>query len=69
MKALSQYLIRQAESSNMPQELIQGLRLNRNGEMRVPTEASSYRTWIESRIVSLVNKVVVNTNTPGGSAI
>jgi hypothetical protein len=31
--------------------------------------AQSSRQWIESRIISFINKEVVDINTPGGSTI
>lgn len=68
-KALSDYLINQAASSGMSDEFIKGLTLDANGNIMVPLAAQSSRQWIESRIVSFINKEVVDINTPGGSAI
>lgn len=68
-KALSDYLISQAMSSGMSDEVIDGFKLDENGEFRIPLAATSSRNWIESRIISYINKLVVDLNTPGGSAI
>lgn len=68
-KALSDYLISQAVSSGMSDEVIDGFKLDENGEFRIPLAATSSRNWVESRIISYVNKLVVDLNTPGGSAI
>jgi hypothetical protein len=68
-KALSDYLISQAVSSGMSDEVIDGFKLDENGEFRIPLAATSSRNWVESRIISYINKRVVDLNTPGGSAI
>jgi hypothetical protein len=68
-KALSDYLISQAVSSGMSDEVIDGFKLDENGEFRIPLAATSSRNWVESRIISYINKQVVDLNTPGGSAI
>lgn len=68
-KELSKYLIDQAMDNNMPQEFIEGLKLNSDGEFIVPLEASSNRNWIASRLISYVNKTVIDINTAGGAAI
>jgi hypothetical protein len=56
-------------SSGMSDEVIDGFKLDENGEFRIPLAATSSRNWIESRIISYINKLVVDLNTPGGSAI
>lgn len=68
-KALSDYLISQATSSGMSEEFIRGLSLDENGEFITPLAAMSSRQWVESRLISYINKEVVDINTPGGSAI
>lgn len=67
--ALSEYLIREATGTNMSQEVIDSLKLDKNGNFRAPIASLSVRNWIESKIVSLINKEVIDVNTPGGSAI
>lgn len=68
-EALSEYLVSQAVDSNMPESFIEGLGLDQNGEFIIPLEATSNRRWIESRLISYVNKTVVDINTHGGAAI
>lgn len=68
-KALSEYLVSQATNSNMPDSFIEGLQLDADGEFIIPLEANSNRRWIESRLVSYVNKTAVDINTKGGAAI
>ena len=53
----------------MSDEVIDGFKLDENGEFRIPLAATSSRNWVESRIISYINKQVVDLNTPGGSAI
>lgn len=67
--ALSEYLIREATGTNMSQEVIDSLKLDKNGNFRAPIASLSVRNWIESKIISLINKEVIDVNTPGGSAI
>ena len=43
--------------------------LDKNGNFRAPIASLSTRNWIESKIISLINKEVIDVNTPGGSAI
>lgn len=68
-KKLSKELVKEAMTSGMSQEVIYGLGLDENGEFRMPISALSSRNWIESRIISLVNKLCVDINTKGGAAI
>lgn len=68
-KKLSRYLIQQAQNTNMSSEIIDALRLDANGNFVAPIASLSTRNWIESKIISLINKEVIDVNTPGGSAI
>ena len=68
-KKLSKELVKEAMTSGMSQEVIYGLSLDEDGEFRMPISALSSRNWIESRIISLVNKLCVDINTKGGAAI
>lgn len=67
--ALSEYLIKEAIGTNMSQEIIDSLKLDKLGNFRAPIASLSVRNWIESKIISLINKEVIDVNTPGGSAI
>ena len=53
----------------MSQEIIDALKLDSKGNFKAPIAALSVRNWIESKIISLINKEVIDVNTPGGSAI
>lgn len=66
---LSQELIKEAKSSGMSEEIVNALSLNEDGDFNISISALSSRNWIESRIISLINKTVVDINTKGGSAI
>jgi len=68
-RQLSEYLISQAVSSGMSNEVIEGFKLDASGEFKVPLAATSSRRWVESRLISYVNKHAVDLNTPGGSAV
>lgn len=68
-KALSDYLVREAQGTNMSMEIVEALKLNKQGRLISPIASLSVRNWIESKIVSLINKEVIDVNTPGGSAI
>ena len=68
-KALSDYLMREAINTNMPSELIDGLRVDKNGNFIAPLASMSQRNWIESKIMSYLGKEIIDVNTPGGAAI
>lgn len=68
-KKLSKELVKEARQSGLSDEIVQCLTLDENGEFNMPVAALSSRNWIESRIISLVNKSVVDINTKGGAAI
>lgn len=68
-RALSNYLIQEAKGTNMSAEITEALALDKKGNFRAPIASLSTRNWIESKIISLINKEVIDVNTPGGSAI
>lgn len=68
-KALSNYLIQEAKGTNTSAEITEALALDKKGNFRAPIASLSTRNWIESKIISLINKEVIDVNTPGGSAI
>lgn len=68
-RALSEYLIQEARGTNMSAEVTEALALDKNGNFRAPIASLSTRNWIESKIISPINKEVIDVNTPGGSAI
>lgn len=67
--ALSRYLVEEATGNGMSQEIIDALKLDSKGNFKALIAALSVRNWIESKIISLINKEVIDVNTPGGSAI
>lgn len=67
--SLSNYLIKEAQGTNMSMEIVEALKLNTQGRLIAPIASLSVRNWIESKVVSLINKEVIDVNTPGGSAI
>ena len=68
-RKLSRYLIQQATNEGMSQEVIQALKVGKDGEFIAPIASLSVRNWIESKVVSLLGKRLIDVNTPGGSAI
>lgn len=66
---ISEVLTKDAESSNMNQNVLEGLQLNEKGQLLVPLSGMSDSSWIESRIVSLANKRIIDIRTPGGMFI
>lgn len=68
-RKLSRYLIQQATNEGMSQEVIQALKVGKDGEFKAPIASLSVRNWIESKVVSLLGKRLIDVNTPGGSAI
>lgn len=66
---LSEYLIKEASGTNMSMEIVEALKLNKQGRLIAPIASLSVRNWIESKVISLINKEVIDVNTPGGSAI
>ena len=59
---------RKALSSNMNDNVINGLDVE-NGETVAPISGLSDNSWIESGLISMLNKSIVNTNLPGGMFI
>jgi hypothetical protein len=53
----------------MSAEITEALALDKKGNFKAPIASLSTRNWIESKIISLINKEVIDVNTPGGSAI
>lgn len=68
-RKLSDELVKEARQSGLSEEVVQCLTLDENGEFNLPVAALSSRNWIESRVISIVNKAAVDINTKGGAAI
>lgn len=68
-KKLSDYLISQLSSRNANRGLIEALQLDENGNFKCPIAATSDSTWIESILISSINKRIINIITPGNSFV
>lgn len=64
----AEVLKRKAENSNMNDNVINGLTVE-NGETVAPISGLSDNSWIESGLISMLNKAIVDTNLPGGMFI
>ena len=61
-------LKRKAEDSNMNDNVLNGLTVE-DGNTNAPISGLSDNYWIESGLISMLNKAIVNTNLPGGMFI
>lgn len=68
-KKLSDYLISQLSSRNANRGLIEALQLDENGNFKCPIAATSDSTWIESILISYINKRIIDIVTPGNSFV
>jgi hypothetical protein len=57
-----------AEDSDANDNIITAL-TTENDELRMPLDAISDNSWIESRFIAMINKKVVDVNMPGGAFI
>lgn len=68
-KKLSDYLISQLSSRNANRGLIEALQLDEHGNFKCPIAATSDSTWIESILISSINKRIIDIITPGNSFV
>lgn len=68
VQRFAEILQRKALSSNMNDNVINGLDVE-NGETVAPISGLSDNSWIESGLISMLNKSIVDTNLPGGMFI
>lgn len=61
-------LKRKAENSNMNDNVLNGLTVE-DGNTNAPISGLSDNSWIESGLISMLNKALVDTNLPGGMFI
>lgn len=61
-------LKRKAENSNMNDNILNGLTVE-DGNTNAPISGLSDNSWIESGLISMLNKAIVDTNLPGGMFI
>lgn len=65
---LAAMLREDAEDSDANDNILTAL-ITENGQLRMPLDAISDNSWIESRFISLINKRTIDVNMPGGSFI
>lgn len=65
VQRFAEIMQRKALSSNMNDNVINGLDVE-NGETVAPISGLSDNSWIESGLISMLNKSIVDTNLPGG---
>ena len=68
VQRFAEIMQRKALSSNMNDNVIDGLDVE-NGETVAPISGLSDNSWIESGLISMLNKSIVDTNLPGGMFI
>lgn len=68
VQRFAEIMQRKALSSNMNDNVINGLDVE-NGETVAPISGLSDNSWIESCLISMLNKSIVDTNLPGGMFI
>lgn len=68
VQKLAQMLREDAEDSDANDNIITAL-TTENDELRMPLDAISDNSWIESRFIAMINKKVVDVNMPGGAFI
>lgn len=61
-------LAQDAESSDMNQNVLDGLQVE-NGKTKAPISGLSDNSWIESRLISILDKDIIDNNLPGGMFI
>lgn len=68
VQRFAEIMQRKALSSNMNDNVINGLDVE-NGETVAPISGLSDNSWIESGLISMLNKSIIDTNLPGGMFI
>lgn len=68
-KKLSRYLISQMSSRNANKGLIEALQVDEKGNFKAPIAATSDSSWIESILISTINKRIIDIITPGNSFV
>lgn len=68
-KKLSDYLISQLSSRNTSKSLIEALQLDKDGNFKCPLAATQDSSWIESILISTINKKIIDIITPGNSFV
>jgi hypothetical protein len=67
---ISKYLKDELSSRNANAQLLKALDIDSStGQMKSPLSATSSSEWIESIIISTVNKAIIDITTPGSSFV
>lgn len=69
LTGLSSKLIKDMLASNMDTDMIDQVTINENGTFKVPLSASPVAKQLVTKIISAVNKEVVDINLPGGTFV
>lgn len=68
-KKLSKFLTNQLNSRNASKGLVESFQLDKNGKMKAPVAATSDATWIQSILISVLGKRLIDVITPGNSFV
>ena len=68
-KKLCNYLWSQVSSRNTNKCLLEALTIDIDGKLSIPLAATSDASWIESILISTINKYIVKIPTPGNSFV
>ena len=68
-KKLCNYLRSQVSSRNTNKCLLEALTIDKDGKLSIPLSATSDASWIESILISTINKYIVKIPTPGNSFV
>jgi hypothetical protein len=66
--ALGNMLERDARESDANDNVLSGLK-TKNNAFVIPLSALSDNKWLESRFISMINKLVIDVHMPGGAFI
>lgn len=67
---LAKMLMEDLETQDADNNILDGVTFNpETGKMNLSLSAISNNTWLESRIISMINKEVIDVNLPGGAFI
>lgn len=68
-KKLCNYLRSQVSSRNTNKCLLEALTIDKDGKLSIPLAATSDASWLESILISTINKYIVKIPTPGNSFV
>lgn len=68
-KKLSNYLISELSSRDADKGLLKALQFGKDGKIQCPLSATTSSKWIESILISTINKKIIDILTPGNSFV